>query len=101
MINATLIKNKETRPEYRHDNLDLDMAFAYHNRERYIFMYVSNRLEFGHLIKSDKFDTSLTHPNVYQLLDNKVDWEKRYLHVNYTKSFDKSIKPLQVINNQI
>ncbi|KAI4501099.1 hypothetical protein M0802_003902 [Mischocyttarus mexicanus] len=49
LINATILKNKETYPSYLVDDLDPDMSFAYVNRERYIHMYVSNRLDFGHL----------------------------------------------------
>ncbi|KAK2583075.1 hypothetical protein KPH14_009107 [Odynerus spinipes] len=95
LINATLIKNKETRPSYSAYNLDPDMAFAYTNRERYIHMYVSNRLDFGHLIDPDSFDIQLTHPDLYQIKDNKLDWEKRYLHENYTLNFDPNHQPLQ------
>lgn len=59
-------------------------------------MYVSNRLEFGHLVNSDNFETTRTHPDLYQLFDNKFDWEKRYLHVNYSTSLEKDHKPIQV-----
>ncbi|XP_043671589.1 procollagen-lysine,2-oxoglutarate 5-dioxygenase [Vespula pensylvanica] len=87
LINATLIKNKATRPSYSVDDLDPDMAFAYINRERYIHMYVSNRLDFGHLVDPDTYNIKLTHPDFYQILDNKFDWEKRYIHENYSLNF--------------
>ncbi|XP_015171280.1 PREDICTED: procollagen-lysine,2-oxoglutarate 5-dioxygenase 3 isoform X1 [Polistes dominula] len=95
LINATLIKNKITRPSYSIDDLDPDMSFAYVNRERYIHMYVSNRLDFGHLVDPDTYNIKLTHPDFYQILDNKYDWEKRYIHENYTLNFDPNHKPLQ------
>ncbi|XP_023288788.1 procollagen-lysine,2-oxoglutarate 5-dioxygenase 3 [Orussus abietinus] len=87
LINSTLIKNKATRPSYTEDDLDSEMSFAHANRERGIFMYVSNRLEFGHLVSTDNYDIKLTHPDFYQIFDNKLNWEKRYIHENYSDSF--------------
>ncbi|XP_054009537.1 procollagen-lysine,2-oxoglutarate 5-dioxygenase [Hylaeus anthracinus] len=95
LINATLISNKETRPSYLEDNLDTDMAFAYANRKRSIFMYVSNRLDFGHLVNPDSYDITLTNPDMYQVFDNKLDWEKKYIHDNYTENFNPDHTPIQ------
>ncbi|XP_012135908.2 procollagen lysyl hydroxylase isoform X1 [Megachile rotundata] len=95
LINATLISNKETRPSYVEGDLDTDMAFAYANRERSIFMYVSNRVDFGHLVNPDSYDIALTHPDLYQILDNKLDWEKKYIHVNYSENFNPERTPIQ------
>ncbi|XP_034185408.2 procollagen lysyl hydroxylase [Osmia lignaria lignaria] len=95
LINATLISNKETRPSYEEGDLDTDMAFAYSNRERSIFMYVSNRADFGHLVDPDSYDVTLTHPDLYQIFDNKLDWEKKYLHVNYSLNFQPEQIPIQ------
>ena len=72
------------------------MAFAYANRERYIFMYVTNRLDFGHLVNPDNYDITLTHPDLYQIFDNKLDWEKRYIHENYSENFNPNRTPTQV-----
>lgn len=41
-------------------------------------MYVSNRIDFGHLINPQNFDPSRTHPDFYEIFDNKWDWEQRY-----------------------
>ncbi|XP_006564743.1 procollagen-lysine,2-oxoglutarate 5-dioxygenase 3 isoform X1 [Apis mellifera] len=95
LINSTLIRNKETRPSYSEGDLDTDMAFAYANRERSIFMYVSNRLDFGHLVNPDSYDITLTHPDLYQIIDNKLDWERRYIHENYSENFNSNQTPLQ------
>lgn len=72
------------------------MAFAYSNRERSIFMYVSNRVDFGHLVNPDSYDVTLTHPDLYQIFDNKLDWEKKYIHVNYSQNFHPEQVPIQV-----
>lgn len=95
LINATLLDNPRTRPSYVEDDLDPDMAFAYANRERAIFMYVSNRLDFGHLVNPDSYDVTLTHPDLYQIIDNKLDWERKYIHENYSENFNPNKTPIQ------
>ncbi|XP_017885394.2 procollagen-lysine,2-oxoglutarate 5-dioxygenase, partial [Ceratina calcarata] len=95
LINATLLGNPKTRPSYVEDDLDTDMAFAYTNRERAIFMYVSNRLDFGHLVNPDSYDVTVTHPDLYQIIDNKLDWEKKYIHENYSENFNPNKTPIQ------
>ncbi|CAB0034687.1 unnamed protein product [Trichogramma brassicae] len=95
LVNATLLAHEDTRPVYEDPELDPDMSFASAYRRRNVFMYVSNRLDFGHLVNPDSYNVSLTHPDMYQLFDNKLDWEKRYIHENYSKSFEADRAPLQ------
>ncbi|XP_011701398.1 PREDICTED: procollagen-lysine,2-oxoglutarate 5-dioxygenase 3 isoform X2 [Wasmannia auropunctata] len=96
LINATIIANKATRPSYEADgDLDTEMAFAQGNRLRGLFMYVSNRLDFGHLVDPDTYDIRLAYPEMYQIMDNKLDWEKRYIHPNYSENFNPDKKPIQ------
>lgn len=96
LINATIIKNKITRPSYEDTSLDTEMTFASENRKKGLFMYVNNRLDFGHLVNPDTYDINLTYPDMYQILDNKLDWEKRYIHSNYSENFNLDKKPMQV-----
>ncbi|KMQ98949.1 procollagen- -oxoglutarate 5-dioxygenase 3 [Lasius niger] len=95
LINATIIANKATRPTYEDADLDTEMAFAHGNRQRGLFMYINNRLEFGHLVNPDTYDIRLAYPEIYQIMDNKLDWEKRYIHPNYSESFNPDNKPIQ------
>ncbi|XP_014231000.1 procollagen-lysine,2-oxoglutarate 5-dioxygenase 1 isoform X1 [Trichogramma pretiosum] len=95
LVNATLLAHEDTRPVYEDPELDPDMSFASAYRRRNVFMYVSNRLDFGHLVNPDSYNVSLTHPDMYQLFDNKLDWEKRYIHENYSKNFEADRAPLQ------
>ncbi|XP_046397512.1 procollagen-lysine,2-oxoglutarate 5-dioxygenase 1 isoform X2 [Ischnura elegans] len=88
LINGTVIKNEETKPSYIRNLMDADMAFCQNMREKNIFMYVSNRLDYGHLINADNFDTSHLHNDLYQIFDNRWDWEQRYIHENYTENFN-------------
>ena len=73
------------------------MAFAGTNRNNDVFMYVSNRLEFGHLVNADDFNIKNTNPDLYEIFNNKLDWQKRYIHENYTATFDPEKTPIQVI----
>jgi len=95
LINGSLIKNEETRPNYINNLLDADMAFAVNNRDRDIFMYISNRVDWGHLINADNFDTSHLHNEMYQIFDNRWDWELRYLHANWSKSLEPNSTLIQ------
>ncbi|XP_073953493.1 procollagen lysyl hydroxylase isoform X2 [Choristoneura fumiferana] len=76
------------------EDIDPDMAFCASMRDHGIFMHVSNELDFGHLVNPESYDISRTHPDVYQVFDNKLDWEKRYLHPDYASSFEEGKKPL-------
>ncbi|XP_071545280.1 procollagen-lysine,2-oxoglutarate 5-dioxygenase 1-like isoform X2 [Panulirus ornatus] len=66
--------------------LDPDMAFCENLREKGIFMYVSNRVDFGHLVSADKFDTSRLYNELWEVFENRWDWEERYVHPNYTSA---------------
>ena len=43
-----------------------------------MFIYASNRVEFGHLIHADGFETSHLHNDLWAMATNRYDWEKRY-----------------------
>nr|CAD7196665.1 unnamed protein product [Timema douglasi] len=88
LINGSVIANTETRPSYAFDSLDPDMAFCSNMREKDIFMFVSNRMDFGHLVNADNFDTDKTNSEIYQLFDNRWDWEQRYIHENYSENLN-------------
>uniref|UniRef100_A0A8D3DLB4 procollagen-lysine 5-dioxygenase n=1 Tax=Scophthalmus maximus TaxID=52904 RepID=A0A8D3DLB4_SCOMX len=53
-----------------------------------VFMFVSNRDEFGRLVASANFNTSRLHPDMWQIFDNPVDWKEKYIHENYSKIFE-------------
>lgn len=65
------------------------LAFTHFLRDSNVFQYVTNTHEFGHLVDPTTYNTSLTHPDFYQLKENMEDWEERYLHENYTHIFEE------------
>jgi hypothetical protein len=43
------------------------------------------------LINSDNFETSHVNNELYQLFDNRWDWELRYLHPNWSKALEPNL----------
>ncbi|KAJ8961212.1 hypothetical protein NQ318_008895 [Aromia moschata] len=84
MVNATLLKKYDrTVLNFNKANLDPDMAFCSTLRELDVYMYVSNRGDFGHLINYDTYDITRAEPDMYQIFDNELEWEERYIHKDY------------------
>ncbi|KAL4717703.1 hypothetical protein ACJJTC_000852 [Scirpophaga incertulas] len=79
---------------YAKENIDADMAFCSSLRDLGIFMHVSNEYDFGHLVNPENFDVTRTHPDMYQVLDNKIEWEQRYLGEDYKINFEEGRKHL-------
>ena len=71
---------------------DTDMAFSESIRDQGIFMYVSNQLDYGHLVNPDHYDTSFASSDLHQVYHNQLDWEKKYLHPNYGKILDPAFE---------
>lgn len=46
-------------------------------------MFIVNDFDAGHLVNNDFFESNHLHNELYQIFDNRFDWEKRYLHSNY------------------
>ena len=66
--------------------LDPDMALMANIRAKGEFIYVTNRLNFGHLVNAEDFETSHLHNELWEMERNRYDWELRYLHPNYSAS---------------
>jgi hypothetical protein len=63
-------------------------------------MYVSNQMDFGHLINPDNFETNHTNNELYQVFQNRWDWERRYLHPYYSsQSLAQNATILQVLDH--
>ncbi|KAL4631429.1 procollagen-lysine,2-oxoglutarate 5-dioxygenase 3-like [Arapaima gigas] len=90
-----LIRGATLRSRLAHINLfsqndmDPDMVFCRTVRDQGVFMFVSNRDEFGRLISSANYNTSHLYPDMWQIFDNPVDWREKYVHENYSKIFEE------------
>lgn len=74
---------------YSQEGMDADMAFCRTVRDQGVFMFVSNRDEFGRLVSSTNYNISRLHPDMWQIFDNPVDWREKYIHENYSKIFEE------------
>ena len=92
LIKGDLINhpNEKMRPNFVNKLLDADMAFCANLRENDIFFYISNRASFGHLIDAEGFNTEHLNNELWELSRNRWDWEARYIHADYHKSFEEN-----------
>ncbi|RWS10928.1 Procollagen-lysine:2-oxoglutarate 5-dioxygenase 3-like protein [Dinothrombium tinctorium] len=69
-------------------SMDPDMVFCKSLRDNGVFMYVTNVDDFGHLVNSDNYETNHKQNDLYEIFNNQLDWEKRYIHPNYSKNLE-------------
>lgn len=84
LVRKDVLPNDVTNPLYTED---ID-GFSSKMLADGVDLMVTNRLDWGHLIKADDFETSHLNNEIYQIINNRWDWEKRYLHENYTHALD-------------
>ncbi|XP_030072049.1 procollagen-lysine,2-oxoglutarate 5-dioxygenase 2 isoform X2 [Microcaecilia unicolor] len=96
IANIYLIKGKTLRMEmketnqFRLDNLDPDMALCRNVREMGVFMYISNRDEFGRLLSTANYNTSHFNNDLWQIFENPVDWKEKYINQDYSRVFTEN-----------
>ncbi|XP_010220058.1 PREDICTED: procollagen-lysine,2-oxoglutarate 5-dioxygenase 2, partial [Tinamus guttatus] len=56
-----------------------------------VFMYITNRHEFGRLISTANYNTSHYNNDLWQIFENPVDWKETYINPNYSKIFTDNI----------
>uniref|UniRef100_A0A3P8TZE8 procollagen-lysine 5-dioxygenase n=1 Tax=Amphiprion percula TaxID=161767 RepID=A0A3P8TZE8_AMPPE len=89
LIKGSMLRSKLSQVSlYVDDGMDPDMVFCRSIRDQGVFMFVSNRDEFGRLVASANFNTSRLHPDMWQIFDNPMDWKEKYVHENYSKIFE-------------
>ncbi|XP_014283346.1 procollagen-lysine,2-oxoglutarate 5-dioxygenase isoform X1 [Halyomorpha halys] len=93
LVNATLLPL--ISGAYENGKLDSDMAFCQTLRDKEIFMFVDNRIDVGHLINPEDFDSTKVNPEMYEIFTNKFDWEQRYIHPNFSMSLRDDVTPIQ------
>lgn len=89
LMKGSLLRTKLAQVQLFQDkDMDPDMVFCRSVRDQGVFMYVSNRDEFGRLVSAANFNTSRLHPDMWQIFDNPVDWKEKYVHENYSRIFE-------------
>uniref|UniRef100_A0A671XLN7 procollagen-lysine 5-dioxygenase n=1 Tax=Sparus aurata TaxID=8175 RepID=A0A671XLN7_SPAAU len=117
MAHVYLVKGSVLRNELKERNyfvlekLDPDMAFCRNSREmtshrekdspspesfhmlrppKGVFMYITNRHDFGRLISTANYNISHYNNDLWQIFENPVDWKEKYIHPNYTRIFTEN-----------
>ncbi|XP_030041541.1 procollagen-lysine,2-oxoglutarate 5-dioxygenase 1 isoform X1 [Microcaecilia unicolor] len=85
LIKGSVLRSELSQRDLFHSKkMDPDMAFCYNVRKEGIFMFLTNRQEFGHILSLDNFQTTHLHNDLWQIFSNPKDWEEKYIHENYT-----------------
>ncbi|KAJ3611007.1 hypothetical protein NHX12_021023 [Muraenolepis orangiensis] len=96
LAHVYLVQGSALRAELREKNLfvleklDPDMALCRHTREMGVFMFITNRQEFGRLTSTANYNTSHHNNDLWQIFQNPVDWKEKYIHRNYTRIFTEN-----------
>ncbi|CDW52628.1 procollagen lysine,2 oxoglutarate 5 dioxygenase [Trichuris trichiura] len=64
---------------------DPDMSFCQYCRDKDYFMYVDNTVEYGRSLDDYGYDSANSSSDLANLLSNKKEWERKYLHKDYGK----------------
>uniref|UniRef100_A0A8C5PC27 procollagen-lysine 5-dioxygenase n=1 Tax=Leptobrachium leishanense TaxID=445787 RepID=A0A8C5PC27_9ANUR len=97
MANIYLINGETLRSELKErnnfvlDRLDPDMALCRNAREMGVFMYITNRHEFGRLLSTANYNTTHYNNDLWQIFENPVDWREKYIDPDYSKIFTENL----------
>ncbi|VDM39746.1 unnamed protein product [Toxocara canis] len=101
-ISSALLINKYKLRELRqafayNTDVDADMSFCQFARDKGHFLYVDNQRYYGFLADSETFDNSgeRLHPEMYQIFENRILWEARYVHPDYFAALNGSAEIAQ------
>ncbi|XP_056155998.1 multifunctional procollagen lysine hydroxylase and glycosyltransferase LH3 [Lampris incognitus] len=90
LVRASVLRSKLAQVSlYIQEGMDADMVFCRTIRDQGVFMFVSNRDEFGRLLSTSNYNTSRLRPDMWQIFDNPVDWREKYVHENYSRIFEE------------
>ncbi|KAF3836595.1 hypothetical protein F7725_029153 [Dissostichus mawsoni] len=56
-----------------------------------VFMYITNRHDFGRLISTANYNTSHYNNDLWQIFENPTDWKEKYIHSNYSRIFTENV----------
>nr|XP_020457902.1 procollagen-lysine,2-oxoglutarate 5-dioxygenase 2 isoform X2 [Monopterus albus] len=96
MAHVYLVKGSALRNDLKERNifvlekLDPDMALCRNAREVGVFMYITNRHDFGRLISTANYNISHYNNDLWQIFENPLDWREKYIHQNYTQIFTEN-----------
>ncbi|KAL7399025.1 hypothetical protein ABVT39_018749 [Epinephelus coioides] len=85
LVKASLLRSELKDYElFSSHLLDPDMAYCHNIRSKGIFMYVTNMHTFGRILSTENYVMSHLHNDLWQIFENPMDWQERFIHENYT-----------------
>ncbi|CAL8073547.1 unnamed protein product [Calicophoron daubneyi] len=75
---------------------EVDMKISNNAREKNIFMWADNQRRFGHLIYPDTYTTEHLHNDLWQIFDNPLDWEEKYVDAQYLPLLKPEVKMMDI-----
>ncbi|XP_077410030.1 procollagen-lysine,2-oxoglutarate 5-dioxygenase 2 isoform X2 [Vanacampus margaritifer] len=87
---SVLRKELKERNYFVLEKLDPDMALCKHTRDLGVFMYLTNRHDFGRLLSAANYNTSHYNSDLWQIFENPLDWKEKYIHPNYMNIFTEN-----------
>uniref|UniRef100_A0AAR2M4Q3 Procollagen-lysine,2-oxoglutarate 5-dioxygenase 1 n=1 Tax=Pygocentrus nattereri TaxID=42514 RepID=A0AAR2M4Q3_PYGNA len=108
LVSADVLRSELKADDLFHSaTLDADMAFCSKVRDQYlrkfvskesrhlkqlgVFMFVTNMHTFGRVLSTENYQMNHLHNDLWQIFENPVDWEERYIHENYSKIMKDNI----------
>ncbi|XP_051757842.1 procollagen-lysine,2-oxoglutarate 5-dioxygenase 1 [Ctenopharyngodon idella] len=86
LVKADTLRTDLKAPDlFESATLDPDMAFCANVRNKGVFMFVTNMHTFGRVLSTDNYEANHLHNDLWQIFENPVEWEERYIHENYSK----------------
>ncbi|KAM9350754.1 procollagen-lysine,2-oxoglutarate 5-dioxygenase 1 [Symphorus nematophorus] len=85
LVKGSLLRSELTEYDlFGSHILDPDMAFCHNIRSKGIFMFVTNMHTFGRILSTENYKTGHLHNDLWQIFENQLDWQDRYIHENYS-----------------
>ncbi|CAI9571104.1 unnamed protein product [Staurois parvus] len=93
LVKGSVLRTKLNQYDmFRSGHLDPDMAFCDNVRKQGVFLFVSNRQLFGHLLSLENYQTSHLHNDLWQIFENTQDWKEKYIHPNHSFALIKNME---------
>ncbi|CAH2316937.1 procollagen-lysine,2-oxoglutarate 5-dioxygenase 1 [Pelobates cultripes] len=85
LIKGNVLRTKLQQADlYNSGSLDHDMSFCDNVRKQGVFMFVTNRQIFGHILSLENYQTNHLHNDLWQIFQNTQDWKEKYIHPNHS-----------------
>ncbi|MCI4381112.1 hypothetical protein PGIGA_G00248030 [Pangasianodon gigas] len=92
LVRADILRNELKAPDlFQSATLDPDMAFCSRVRDQGVFMFVTNMHTYGRILNTENYQMDHLHNDLWQIFENPVDWEERYIHPNYSRILKDNI----------